>query len=72
MKYIETCATSGVNVDEAFKSMVEHQQKALDSGEGLEMPMSLTGATGAVTITAAGDAAASRESIAKKKKKGCC
>lgn len=53
--------------------MVEHKQKQVDSGAGLDMPMSLGGATGAVTITAAGDAEASRQSLAKKeKKKGCC
>lgn len=56
MKYIETCATSGAKVEDAFRTMVEqHEKAASSSGAGLDMPTSLTGATGAVAITAAGD-----------------
>jgi hypothetical protein len=72
MKYIETKATEGHNVEEAFKIMVEQQEKAAASGGGLDMPMSLGAATGAVTITAAGDQRATETQQAKKKKKGCC
>jgi len=52
--------------------MVEQQEKAAAAGGGLDMPMSLGAATGAVTITAAGDQRATETQQAKKKKKGCC
>jgi len=59
MTYIETCATSGAKVEDAFRTMCEKNQKAAAAGGmGMDMPMSLSAATGAVTITAAGDARA--------------
>jgi hypothetical protein len=53
-------------------NMAEQHEKGVASGGGLEMPMSLGAATGAVTITAAGDQRATETKIANKKKKGCC
>ena len=56
LPYFETTATTGVKVEETFRSMADAQMKVqASSAGGFDMPMSLSGATGAVTISAAGD-----------------
>jgi len=67
--YVETCATSGEGVDPLF---METGRKALtQNNEDDFMPTSLSGASGAIKIDRATEAAAEEDKKKKKKKCKC-
>jgi GTPase SAR1 family protein len=72
MPYVETCATEGTHVEDSFRKLVSTAQESMGSSGGFDMPMSLSGAEGAVAITAKDDAARDQTNKEKKKKKCKC
>ena len=71
--YFETCATQNQNVEAVFRQMAETQAaKSAASAGSFDMPTSLGGASGAMTLSAKDDASRTEQKKTEKKKKKCC
>lgn len=71
--YIETCATQNQKVEDVFRQMAETQAAKSAAGAGsFDMPTSLGGASGAMTLSANDDAKRTEDKAVQKKKKKCC
>ena len=71
--YVESCATQNQNVEAVFRQIAEiHAAKSASSGASFDMPTSLSGASGAMTLSANDDNKRTEQKKIEKKKKKCC